>query len=141
MSTLDVVICVADVPNKNNRLYPLGVCKRIAVSANKKPRYGTLNRRNNPSLNPTTDFLSVSMDEISHVVTDFRVVGQELRATVEILRSPCGRILQEMHDAGIDMAYRLFGQVDLIPSSTPGPLIVRTFKLIEVVAMPAELAA
>lgn len=141
MTTINATLVTAETPNKNNRLYPLFVCHEIAQAANRRGKcYGTMNRRIGTPQDP--DNFTINMRHISHEISDFRVEGMELKGTVKILDTPSGRVLQEMHDSGIELAFRLFGKADLAPiGDITDPILVTKYLMVEVVAMPAELAA
>ena len=144
MRTLDVTIVVADVPNKNKRVYPMSTCLALVEQANKKKKWpGTMNRPIGRASDADIKALtSVRVKDVSHQISNFRMEGSELKATVTIVNTPAGHVLNNMIEAEIEMAFRIFGEVKLrLCEKNDSRMIVDQCKMIEVVAMPAELAA
>ena len=123
---LDVEIATANIPNKNNRTYPLSVLQQIVDTTDEI--YGELG----PTCSNDYDnwivrqITQVDMQRVSHKVNNLRLEDNQLIGDVISLNTPCGHILtQLMEDVPISFRPRGIGVL------TEGQ-IISDFKLIAI---------
>ena len=83
-----IKLCEADKPNSRGIVYPKGVIDSIV--ANFKPCLGEADY---------PEGLDVSLDRVSHEVTDLYIENGSLMAKVKVLDTPMGKILKTLVDA------------------------------------------
>jgi hypothetical protein len=56
----------------------------------------------------------ISLDKVSHQVKNIRQIGDDLVGDIEILETPCGKIVKELLNNGLDVrtSIRAIGTVD-----------------------------
>ena len=82
---ITVKICQADVPNKNNRVYPASVLETVAQS--QKPILGTVG---------IPEGWEIPLDQISHQVTNLRIEDGYLVGNVTILETEAGKAAEAL---------------------------------------------
>lgn len=135
--TFCATIARADVPNGNKRIYPREVLEqavRVFQADHKKHRslVGELGLPNEPSI--------IHFQNASHVITDLRMQDDYLVAEIEVLDSPCGRVLRTMLETNSEIvAFRTRGVGN---GHTDGGnyIIGESYKLITIDALPAKEA-
>jgi hypothetical protein len=102
---LTVKICQADTPNKNNRLYSSEVLQSAIEKVATKEMLGTIGMPEGPS---------VDLADVSHTITDLRLEGGFLVGKVKVLKTPKGKLLEELLSQPPSLDFRLagVGQVD-----------------------------
>ncbi len=124
-----VDVCRADAPTRCRRIYPRAVLEaQIVALQDVMDNRGWVGELGVP------EGTAISFKNASHLVTDLWMEGDMLRAEVEILNTPSGRILQSMLDAGVVVPFHLSGigngRVD-----GNGVLVVGdSYKLIQIIA-------
>ena len=96
MTLVGTFVDVVDKPNNNGRIYSKEIWEseiaRLKEHLEAGDLYGTSDK----------DYFdadyTVKIGEVSHIVTDLKVVGSDLTANIEILDTPRGKLLQEMFD-------------------------------------------
>ena len=98
------VVQEADVPNKNNRIYPKLVLdqqvERLQEPVRNRSLFGELGI-------PTESV--VHLDKASHLVTDLYMSDNKLMAEIEVLDSPLGAQLRSLLSAGVSIGFRMSG--------------------------------
>jgi hypothetical protein len=87
---------VADVVNKNRRLYPTKVMETAVSNYNKMyvkemKALGELNHPARPNVDPA---------EASHLITEMKMVGNKVYAKARVLNTPRGQILRGLVEGG-----------------------------------------
>lgn len=101
-----VVVAVADVPNKNNRIYPREQLAGAIAEAN-FTTYGTIGM-------DTVDWAGVDLEQVSHIVENLRFEGNELVGDLRVLTTPRGKVLTELMKH-IEIDFRLAGLGNIKP--------------------------
>lgn len=84
----ETLLCEADKPNARGIIYPKSVLESIV--ANFKPGLGEAGY---------PEGLDVSLDRVSHEVTDLYIENGSLMAKIKVLDTPMGKILKTLVDA------------------------------------------
>ena len=121
-----VVIAVADVPNKNNRVYSKSVLEH-AVNECVGLCYGQIGMPVG-SLYPT-------LEDVSHVVENLRFDdNNRLIGTVRLLVTPKAQELQKLLDNGVSLDFRLAGTGD-VSVNEDGQTVVSNFSICSINAV------
>ena len=127
------IVSHADIPNKNNRIYPAELLKKLVddfKKSNKKPIFGQMGMPMNSIIREK---------EKSHVVDDLKLSPQnELFVDILVLDTPRGKELLKLIE-GDKVAFRLQGEGEV--HSEGENYIVDNFRLIAINAVSAEDAA
>lgn len=88
---------MANVPNKNNRIYPLETLRSAVRTYTEnyilpKRAVGELNHNNTPSIDLT---------KVSHMITGLKEQGNYFYGRAKILNTPMGKIAQSLIDDGV----------------------------------------
>lgn len=90
------ILMQAELKNRNGRIYPLHEMVNAVTSVQDSIK-------NNSFLgecdHPTE--LNVSLQKVSHLISELKMVGNNAIGTFKILNTPCGLILQELYKAGV----------------------------------------
>lgn len=124
------VIMVLDKPNKNNHIYPTNVMKDILKD--KIEILGYIGISNN--------ILDLPVDKCSHKVYNLHIEDDKLLGNIEILKTPEGNNLLDMYKNGIQISYRTAGN-GTFDTLDDGSLMIKTFELLSINAVPTEDAA
>jgi len=93
---LPVQLQRADALNANNRVYPKQVLMREVEKYQQ-----LISARNSVGELDHPDQATVSLQNVSHVITEAKWEGNNLMGKVEVLDTPMGMILQNLVEAGV----------------------------------------
>jgi len=87
---------VAEMKNKNGRVYPVGTMKREVDRYNeeyvmKNRAFGELGHPDSPSIN---------LDRVSHLITSLKQEGNQWVGKAKILETPMGKIAKSLMEGG-----------------------------------------
>jgi hypothetical protein len=88
----------AETLNQNGRLYPRAILEREVRNYQKFIRE---NRALGECDHP--DSSVVELKNVSHIIREAHMDGDNVIGTVELLDTPCGKILQSLVDAGVTL--------------------------------------
>jgi hypothetical protein len=93
---IEGVCMVADVINKNNRLYPksvmeVAVAKYNSTHVKEMKALGELNHPARPNPDPA---------EASHIIVEMKMIGEKVYAKAKVLNTPRGQILRGLVEGG-----------------------------------------
>jgi hypothetical protein len=88
----------AETLNQNGRIYPLPILEREVRNYQKFIRE---NRALGECDHP--DSSVVELKNVSHIIREAWMEGDVCKGTVELLDTPCGKILQNLVDAGVTL--------------------------------------
>jgi len=96
---IEGVFMQSDTVNRNGRVYPRAILEGEVDRYSKKyvKENRALGELNHPS-GPT-----VNLDKVSHLITDLRMEGKDVRGKAKLLETPCGIIAQNLLDAGVKL--------------------------------------
>jgi hypothetical protein len=122
-------IIIADMPNKNNRIYPRSVLEKIVNDFdNESDNLG--------QLGTPDDWNSTHIEEASHVVKNLRIEGNKLVADIQIMDTPAGKRLSNLIE-GKDFRPRGTGSLE---TKNGVHVIQDDYKLISIDALSSEKA-
>jgi hypothetical protein len=125
MTTLTgVKIQIADVPNRNGRIYPTSVLTEVIKAAGERKILGGMGVSNNPMVGP-------DISNISHSVSNLRIEAGWLVGDVTVLDTPQGKILEDCIDS---LDFRMMGYGSIYTTSD-GTSIDRDYVLTEISAV------
>ncbi len=84
---LVAILIEADKPNKNKRIYPLHVLKKVVEESNKGEMLGHLDMPEDGKTH---------LQDVSHMCRNFEIKDGFLQCEIEILDTPKGKILKDM---------------------------------------------
>jgi len=133
------VVAVADVPNRNNRIYPKSVLENIVDDfQHQSPLNGDWFRMMGQLGTP--EGTSVHLSEASHVVRNLRMMDNKLVCDIQVMDTPGGKMISALHKEGCDMKFRLHGTGSV--EEEEGSYVVQDdYKLISVNALPEAEAS
>ena len=120
----------ADAKNQNGRVYPKDILTREAKNYNNNfiEQKRALGELDHP------DSSVVTLQNVSHNVTEMHFEGDNLLGTVEILTTPSGNILRELFKNGIKLGIssRGLGSVEAVNEDNGNPVmkVGKDFELI-----------
>jgi hypothetical protein len=96
---IEGVFMQSDTVNRNGRVYPRAILEGEVDRYSKKyvKENRALGELNHPS-GPT-----VNLDKVSHLITDLRMEGKDVRGKAKLLETPCGIIAQNLLEAGVKL--------------------------------------
>jgi len=92
----DKLLQKANTKNHNGRIYPTNVLKRESAKYKKK-----VNMRSAMGELDHPDSPIVELKNVSHLITDIYMQGDEVRGNLEILNTPPGQILRSLIQQGV----------------------------------------
>lgn len=94
---IEGVFMQSDTVNRNGRVYPRQILEGEVDRYNKKyvMERRALGELNHPS-GPT-----VNLDKVSHLITDLKMEGKDVKGKAKLLETPCGLIAQNLLEAGV----------------------------------------
>lgn len=88
----------AEAPNQNKRIYPRRVLQREFENYMKAVRESrAMGELDHP------DTSTVSLEKVSHVVREMAWDGDTWVGAIEVLSTPCGKILESLIDSGVTL--------------------------------------
>ena len=128
-------IMKANVPNKNNRIYPLDVLNKMIEQV--QP---AISERRFLGQLGYPDEAVVQFGQVSHMVTDLRMEDDSMVAEIEVLNTPNGKELKKMLDED-KVAFRIFA-LGTGKINEDGMLVIsENSKLVSINAMSPEIAS
>ena len=88
---------IFDEVNQNGRVYP----RKIYEAALREIMPRVKSRSFTGECDHPIDYDEVRLSNVSHVVTELKVVGNTVQGTVELLDTPSGRVVQSLVEAGV----------------------------------------
>lgn len=132
---ITAIVAKADVPNKNNRVYPLETLQSIVDQFNNKDvgKYGMLGMSGNIEN-------TLPLDKISHTTDALHIDGSSnLVANVTVLSTPMGERLKDILS---ECEFRLGGIGKLTPVDSQSNVSqVSDYTLVSINAIPKNDAA
>lgn len=125
----------AEIRNRNNRVYPLSEMTNAVVNFNEKIKEnnGIAGEADHPA-----DRLSVSIDRVSHIITELHMDGNNAHGKIKILNTPCGLIVKEIIGAGYKPAVSSRGAGNVDEEGVVSGFVLQT---IDVVLDPSASGA
>ncbi len=131
---LSGVFMQANIQNRNGRNYPVNEMHRAVeqMNSNIKAYGGVFGELDHPTT------LTINMDRISHVITEVRMVGNDVVGKARILDTPMGLIAKELAKSGVRYGVSSRGAGTVNESG-----LVSNFNIITVdlVATPSAMGA
>lgn len=121
------IVATADVPNKNGRIYPKALLKRIAADHLDCGGYGCLGNIEFPKT-------EIPINKIAFSWNNLRLEGDNLLADITVMSTPCGEIIKA---ASEHFGFRTIGHATLQIDGTVGD----DYVLIALSALAKDLAA
>lgn len=128
----------ADVPNNNRRVYERSLLERemgrLSESISERRLLGELDH-------PSQD--SVSLRNVSHLITKLSMRGKEMIGEAEILNTPAGQVAQALIRGGVKLGISSRGMGSLSEGPDGTTLVNEDFKLVtfDLVADPSTKGA
>ena len=93
---IEGIFMQAEKPNKNGRMYPLGIMEkeieRYQDLISEKRSLGELGHPPNPSIN---------LNQVSHLITKLKFEGSDIHGRAKILDTPMGKIAKNFIEEGV----------------------------------------
>jgi hypothetical protein len=128
----------ADTPNHNNRIYErkllMREMDRLGNSISERRLMGELDH-------PTHD--AVKLQNVSHLITNLNMNGNEMIGEAEILNTPAGQVAQALIKGGVKLGISSRGMGSLKEGPSGHALVNPDFKLVtfDLVADPSTKGA
>jgi hypothetical protein len=134
------VFMQAEQKNKNGRVYPLGIMENEVGRygkeyVNKKRALGELNHPQGPTVN---------LDRVSHMITELKMVGNDVHGKAKLMDTPMGKIAQNLVSEGASLGVSSRGMGSLKMNDSTGiNEVQKDFMLsaIDIVADPSAPGA
>jgi len=96
---LNGIFMMADIKNRNGRVYPITEISRAVEIARQTitERKGIMGELDHPQT------LSVNLDRVSHVITDLYMEGSNAIGRAKLLNTPMGNIAKELVRSGVSL--------------------------------------
>lgn len=121
---LEGIILQGNIKNKNKRIYPFEILQKETsrymnevVSNNRA--YGELNHPDSPQIN---------LDRVSHLFTELRAEGTNIRGKARVVDTPCGNIVRGLLEGGANLGISSRG-VGSVKSKDGVAYVQEDFKL------------
>lgn len=106
---IEGVFAQADQKNRNGRVYPKAimekaVAKYVQEQVSKKRSVGELNHPEGPTVN---------LDKVSHLITELKLVGNDVIGKAQILDTPMGKIVKGLLEGGVQLGVSTRGMGSL----------------------------
>lgn len=106
---IEGVFAQADQKNRNGRVYPRAimesaVAKYVQEQVSKKRSVGELNHPEGPTVN---------LDKVSHLITELKLVGNDVIGKAQILDTPMGKIVKGLLEGGVQLGVSTRGMGSL----------------------------
>lgn len=125
MTTLTgVKIQVADVPNRNGRIYPTSLIEKVIKAAGDDKILGGMGVPDNP-------MTACDLSTISHSISNLRIESGWLVGDVTVLGTPQGKVLEQCIDV---LDFRMMGYGS-ISTSENGTVILDDYVLTAISAV------
>lgn len=119
---MKVKLLEVSVPNANGIVYNLNAACTIITQGKKRMSQGLLGE-----LCPTTVSSNVDLSKVSHKITNLSLENGAVHATIEVLKTPMGDILQNILDAGAEPKFAVRGYEHVDATGT-----VHNFQLVSI---------
>lgn len=128
------IFAQAETKNRNGRVYPRSILEReinkyYSTYISKKRALGELGH---------PESVSINLDRVSHLITELTKDGDNYIGTAEIIDTPCGKIVKNLLDAGVQLGVSTRG-VGSLKESNGYKLVGEDFFLatVDIVADPS----
>jgi len=128
-SYLSGIFMQSEIQNGNGRIYPLAEIKSAIENVNKKIKeghtiYGELNHPDN---------LQIDLNNVSHIITEMKLAGNDAVGKAKILNTPKGQIVKAIIEGGGKLGVSSRGSGNVIEGK------VNSFNLVtvDIVAQPS----
>lgn len=131
---LSGIVMQADIQNRNGRIYPMTeMANAVAVMKHSITEYGGVFGE----LDHPADRISINLNEVSHVITDVYMEGNNVMGKMKLLDTPKGQIAKELAKSGVRYGVSSRG------TGVVNESIVSNFNLqtIDLVATPSAMGA
>lgn len=127
-----------EAPNQNKRIYPRRILQREFENFMKPVRE---NRAMGELDHPETS--TVSLEKVSHIVREMWWDGDTWMGRIEVLPTPCGKILENLIDAGVTLGISSRGVGSTSTNESGLDLVQDDFTLVcfDMVAEPSTHGA
>jgi hypothetical protein len=128
----------ADKENQNHRVYPMKLLQREFENYGKPIREGrALGELDHP------DTSTVSLEKASHVVREQFWDGTTWMGRIEVLGTPCGRILEQLLESGVVVGISSRGIGSTSKNESGSDIVMDDFQLVcfDMVAEPSTHGA
>lgn len=98
---IEGIFLQSEIKNKNGRVYPLAVMEN-AVEVYKKSHIDK-NRAIGELGHPKDNDVGMNLKETSHKIVSLKQDGNNFIGKAKILNTPAGKIVQELHDEGVQL--------------------------------------
>jgi hypothetical protein len=131
------VFMQAEQKNKNGRVYPFGIMeneiKRYGKEyVSKKRALGELNHPQGPTVN---------LDRVSHMITELKMVGNDVHGKAKLMDTPMGKIAQNLVSEGASLGVSSRGMGSLKMNDSTGINEVQNDFLLSAVDIVADPSA
>lgn len=90
------IVMQAELKNRNGRIYPLTEMVNAVASVQESIKNSSfMGCLDHP------DTLTVQLAQVSHLITELKMVGNNAIGTFKILNTPSGNVLQELYKGGV----------------------------------------
>jgi hypothetical protein len=117
------IIQRANTLNQNGRVYPTSILQREIQNYQKLIQESrALGECDHPESSV------VELKNVSHIVREARMQGDDVYGTIEILDTPSGKIIQSLIESGVTLGISSRGVGSTSEPSTPGAYMLREGK-------------
>jgi len=135
MYSLVAKILDVDQPTVNGNIYPHGVIERAIEKVNDRELLGGFANESMDS-EETRDFFSMSIQDVSHRVSNLRLVDGKLMGDVIVLDTPKGMLLQELINTKAEVSYGVCGAGDVSQPDENGIKTITNFSIAYINVVP-----
>ena len=106
---IEGVFAMAESKNRNGRIYPKAILEKavdkyVTDQVKTKRAVGELNHPEGPT---------VSLDKVSHLITDLQFEGNNVMGKAQVLDTPMGQIVKGLLDGGVNLGVSTRGMGSL----------------------------
>lgn len=127
---LSGILCQAEIKNGNGRIYPLTEISKAVEFVNEKIKEGNyiMGELNHP------DNLSIDLKNVSHIITELTMDGNNAIGKCKLLNTPSGQIARSLLEGGVRLGVSSRGTGNV---TTEGLVEDFSFVTIDIVATPS----
>lgn len=127
---LSGIMCQAEVKNGNGRIYPLTEISKAVEYVNQKITEGNYvaGELNHP------DNLSIDLKNVSHIITEMKMDGNNAIGKCKLLNTPSGQIARSLLEGGLRLGVSSRGTGNV---TTEGLVEDFSFVTVDIVATPS----
>jgi hypothetical protein len=127
---LSGIMCQAEIRNGNGRIYPLSEIKKAVEYVNQKIKEGNyiMGELNHP------DNLSIDLKNVSHIITEMKLDGNNGVGKCKLLNTPSGQIARSLLEGGVRLGVSTRGTGNV---TNEGLVEDFSFVTVDIVATPS----